>query len=390
MSVLRLLNPLQHYAWGSRTSIPKLLGMPTPADEPCAEMWMGAHPKAPSLLEGGLGLSEFIAQDPRAILGTDAFGPTLPFLFKILAADAPLSIQCHPNIEQAQAGFANEEAAGIARDAPNRNYRDANHKPELIVALEEFWALKGFREPQEIATLFTRAKLHSAQPLLETLQANGLKAFYTQLLALTPTATRTLLSELKSGLGGLPEPEARWSKELLERYPDDQSSTSALVLRLVRLDKGEGLFLGTGELHAYLRGTGLEIMANSDNVLRGGLTPKHVDPSALVRVLRFSHSPLEVLSATGEGCVRHYTTPCNEFALSQIALDAGERAGYMPKVPCAQIWLCLGAHAELTWHGGSMSIKRGDAVFVTADTTGLAAQAPQDEVCELWIAGYSS
>ncbi len=351
---------------------------------------MGAHPKAPSLLEGGLALNEFIARSPSTILGADTYGRALPFLFKILAADAPLSIQCHPSKEQAQAGFAREEAAGIRSDAPNRNYRDANHKPELIVALEEFWALKGFRDPKEIISLFTRARLHSAKPLLELLaKEDGLRAFYAQLLALTSEKTRILLSELNSGLNQLPEAEARWSKELLARYPDDQSTTSALILRLVRLSAGEGLFVGAGELHAYLSGTGLEIMANSDNVLRGGLTPKHVDPAELLRVLRFEYTPLEILHAEGVGPIGHYHTPCDEFTLSRLTLGVGEEAGYMPKLPCAQIWLCLGAGAELVWRGGSMSIERGDAVFVTADTKGLIAKATQDS-CDVWIAGFGS
>ncbi|MCP4448458.1 MAG: mannose-6-phosphate isomerase, class I [Myxococcales bacterium] len=381
--------PVQHYAWGSKTSIPRLLGKDSPQLEPWAEMWMGAHQKAPSLLEGGTSLADFIAKAPAKTLGTEAFGPTLPFLFKILAANAPLSIQCHPNKAQAEAGFAAEQAAGVPLNARNRNYRDRNHKPELIVALEEFWALKGFRDPADIAELFSKAKLHSATPLLELLTGqDGLRNFYASLLGLAPEATRTLLSELERGLDGLPEDEAQWSRKLLSLYPDDQSATSALVLQLVVLQEGEGLFLGAGELHAYLSGTGLEIMANSDNVLRGGLTPKHVDPTELLRVLHFGHPPIEVLRAEGSGPVRHFESPCDEFFLEHLHLDAGASAQYEPSSPRAQIWLCLGAGVQLHWGSGSLALAQGEVAFVTANAPTIVAHAIQSDACDVWIASY--
>jgi len=386
MTVLPLHCTVQHYAWGSKTSIPTLLGADSPQNEPWAELWMGAHPKAPSKLHDGTSLVDFIAANPNAALGRAG---TLPFLFKILAAEGPLSIQCHPNKMQAVAGFAREEAQGIARDAPNRNYRDANHKPELIVALEEFWALKGFRSPDAIAQLFQRAQMHSASPLLEALAgAGGLRAFYTGLLNLDSQETTQLLTELARGLGNLPKPEARWSQGLLARYPNDQGATSALVLQLVKLEAGQALYLGAGELHAYLRGTGLEIMANSDNVLRGGLTPKHVDPAELQSVLRFEHEPVSILSAEGTTSLRDYKTPCRDFALSRMKLEGSRTCERVPSSPSAQIWLNLGDETELQWGTDRRRLARGGVLFVTANSPPIEVTRQNPLAVDLWIASY--
>jgi mannose-6-phosphate isomerase len=386
MTVLPLHCTVQHYAWGSKTSIPKLLGVDTPQNEPWAEFWMGAHPKAPSKLHDGTSIVDFIAANPTAALGREG---TLPFLFKILAAEGPLSIQCHPNKTQAEAGYAREEALGIPKDAPNRNYRDANHKPELIVALEEFWALKGFRSPDAIAQLFQRAQMHSASPLLEALAgAGGLRAFYTGLLGLDSQATTQLLTELARGLGNLPKPEARWSQGLLARYPHDQGATSALVLQLVQLEAGQALYLGAGELHAYLRGTGLEIMANSDNVLRGGLTPKHVDPAELQSVLRFEHEPIHILNAEGTTSLRDYKTSCPDFALSRMTLERSSSSELVPTSPSAQIWLNLGDETELQWGTETTHLARGGVLFVTANSPSIEVIGRDTRAVDLWIASY--
>ncbi len=381
MTLLPLHCSVQHYAWGSKTSIPSLLGAASPQQEPWAELWMGAHPKAPSHLSDGTSLVDFIAQAPNAALGRPG---ALPFLFKILAAEAPLSIQCHPSKAQAEEGFAREEAAGIRRDAPNRNYRDANHKPELIVALEEFWALKGFRSPEAIAELFRRANLTSATTLLELLASGGLRAFYGALLALDAQATKVLLSELARGLSNLPMPEASWSQGLLARYPNDPGATAALVLQLVKLEAGQGLYLDAGELHAYLRGTGLEIMANSDNVLRGGLTSKHVDPAELQRVLRFEHTPYEILRAQGTGLLRTYHTPCRDFSLWHMQRQLGAAGEVVMSSPSAQIWLNLGAQLELQ-SDTQLELARGEVVFRTANSAPVTVKG---STSNLWIASY--
>ena len=383
MPILPIACTVQNYAWGSTSSIPARLKQENPEQLPWAELWMGAHPKACSTMPDGQSLADFIAADPGARLGKagQEFGDALPFLFKILAAAQPLSIQCHPNRQQAQAGYDAEDAAGLATLAPNRNYRDRNHKPELIVALEEFWALKGFRAPEEIRRLFAQASVRSIDPLLNALAGEGgLRAFFGGLLALSDEDKQETLRQLCAGVANLPKPEARWTRELLQRYPEDIGATAALVLRLVELDAGQGLYLGAGELHAYLQGTGLEIMANSDNVLRGGLTPKHVDAQELMRILRFEHEELQILEPITEGAVARYQTPCREFALSCVRLPRSP--AHEHAVVSATILLCLGGSAALSWQGGSLSLAEGEVAFCTADT----GQVSMRGNAQLWIA----
>lgn len=357
---------------------------------------MGSHPKAPSTVPGGKTLGDFIREAPKAALGSSAveFGNSLPFLFKILAVAQPLSIQCHPNRVQAKAGFAAENAAGLAFDAHNRNYRDDNHKPELIVALEEFWALKGFRAPEEIHSLAKAAKLASLRDLLPRLhEAEGLGNFFHALWTLGDHKKRTVLSELRAGLTGLPTSEARWTSELLQLYPDDIACIAPLLLRLVALQAGEGLYLGAGELHAYLQGTGLEIMANSDNVLRGGLTQKHMDVVELMRVLRFEHSPLELvkpspmgqtdkanLSARATPELSAYATPSREFTLYNLALH--ESNDYLHLLPSASIFLSLSGQTQLRSGDECLELEEGGVAFATADTKSVRLRGN----ASLWIA----
>ncbi|GAA1354406.1 mannose-6-phosphate isomerase, class I [Falsarthrobacter nasiphocae] len=313
---MRLLrNPVRPYPWGSRTAIPELLGE-EPTGEPQAEMWIGAHPASPSTVEvhgREVPLTEYIAERPSERIGADAqqrFGG-LPFLVKLLAADAPLSLQVHPSIEQAKAGFAAEEAAGVPLDAPHRNYKDANHKPEMIVALTDFEALSGFRAPsQTLGLVEALAPLAAGSPSAEGLlselagalraddEGEALRAAFT--LALTdprsPGAVDLLAAALRSAdlEAG---PLAAWTAELRtvlglhEAYPGDPGVLVALLVNVVRLAPGEALFLGAGNLHAYLKGFGVEVMATSDNVLRGGLTPKHVDIDELMKTLSFQALP---------------------------------------------------------------------------------------------------
>lgn len=383
MPILPIECVVQNYAWGSTNSMPALLRRDNPDQSPWAELWMGAHPKACSTMPDGQSLADFIAVDPSSRLGKagQELGDRLPFLFKILAAAGPLSIQCHPNLEQARAGFDAEDAAGLAIDAPNRNYRDRNHKPELIVAIEDFWALKGFRAPEEIRRLFSQANVHSIDRLLDALTGEGgLRAFFGGLLALAGKNKRETLRELSEGVAMLPEPEARWTRDFLDRYPGDIGATAALVLRLVKLRAGQGLYLGAGELHAYLQGTGLEIMANSDNVLRGGLTPKHMDADQLMRVLRFEHEELQIIEPAADGKVARYQTPCHEFALCCVNLD--EAAAHEHSVVSATILLSLGGSAELSWQDEMLSLAEGEVAFCTADTGSVTMRGN----AKLWVA----
>lgn len=329
---LRLENMVQEYPWGSRTAIPELLGRSSPAPTPQAELWMGAHPKAPSLAltpEGPVPLPELIRRDPRGVLGPAAarrFGGELPFLFKVLAAAEPLSIQVHPGVRQARRGFRRETARGLSLEDPRRNYRDPHPKPEIICALTPFWALHGFRPPAQILELLHRAAL----PELRPAAARGLRALLAELLRLDGRARAALARKAAAwAAGSTPElehhPIADWLTRLQDRYPGDLGVLGPLVFNLLRLEPGEALYLGAGVPHAYLEGVGMELMANSDNVVRGGLTSKPVDAAELMRVTRFrGGAPRRVATRVGPDGARLYPTPAREFQLAEIALRGGQ------------------------------------------------------------------
>ncbi|MFF5483740.1 mannose-6-phosphate isomerase, class I, partial [Streptomyces sp. NPDC012935] len=286
----RLDNTVRPYAWGSTTALPALLGV-EPTGEPQAEMWMGAHPGAPSRTARGT-LVEVIEADPERELGAATvakFGPRLPFLLKLLAAGAPLSLQVHPDLAQAKQGYEDEERRGIPVDAGHRNYKDANHKPELICALTEFDGLCGFRDPLRAAALLDALGVDSLKPYVDLLHARPEEAALREVLTAILTADRDAMAHTVAEaaaacdrLGGEHAPYAG----IAHHYPGDPGVIAAMLLNHVRLQPGEALFLGAGIPHAYLNGLGVEIMANSDNVLRCGLTPKHVDVPELLRIVR--------------------------------------------------------------------------------------------------------
>jgi len=367
-----------NYSWGSREAISGLLGCGVPSERPEAELWMGAHPKAPSLAltEAGVTpLPDLIEQQPDAILGDEvarAFGGELPFLFKVLAAAEPLSIQAHPTREQARRGYEREEAMGVPLDAPERNYRDRNHKPEILCALTPFWALKGFRDPQEILTLLASLECDPLRPHLDHLERipgpEGLRSFYRGLLTMPEGERRRMISEAAEAARRLRDgsPEHTWMLELHEHYPGDAGLLSPLILNLVELQPGQAMALGAGELHAYLRGTGIELMANSDNVLRGGLTSKHMDVPELLEVVRFERGDVSVLdppeNARGE---KIYGTPFQEFELSAVRLNGGRpyTGGQRRSV---EIWIVVDGRARIAGEGFSRPLDRGEVVLVPA------------------------
>ncbi|WP_055532537.1 mannose-6-phosphate isomerase, class I [Streptomyces graminilatus] len=363
----RLDNTIRPYAWGSTTAIAALLGT-EPTGEPQAEMWMGAHPGAPSRTGRGT-LVEVIDADPQGELGTPAvekFGPRLPFLLKILAAGAPLSLQVHPNLAQAKEGYADEENRGIPVDAGHRNYKDANHKPELICALTEFDGLCGFRDPSQTADLLAGLDVDSLKPYVDLLRAHPEEAALREVLTAVLSADRedmartvTETATACARLGGDYAPYA----DIAQHYPGDPGVIAAMLLNHVRLQPGEALFLGAGIPHAYLNGLGVEIMANSDNVLRCGLTPKHVDVPELLRVVRFEASDPGVLrpeaSADGEEI---YETPIDEFRLSRYVLPEATPARDLT-LPTPQILLCTAGSVR----AGDIELAPGQSVFVPAN-----------------------
>ncbi|MDO4928903.1 MAG: mannose-6-phosphate isomerase, class I [Corynebacterium sp.] len=366
---MQLLTPsTQAYAWGSRTLIQELRGQ-QPGGSPIAELWYGAHPAGPSQVAGE-SLVDLIAENPD-VLGEnvrETYGDRLPFLLKLLAADLPLSLQAHPSKAQAEEGFARDNAAGLELTAGNRNYRDDNHKPELIVALSEFHAMAGFRPLAQTRELFEvldcpeldrYLSLTVADPEFE--EAN-LRALFTTWITI-PAQARIELIDAVIAAANKTIPNAKpWMAqalrnivELNEHYPHDIGVLGALLLNYVVLQPGQALFLGAGNLHAYVRGLGVEIMANSDNVLRGGLTAKHINVPELVRVLRFS--PLADVIVDPEGT--HYPVPVPDFAIERVEIadaitrDLGQRPG---------IALCTAGELKV----GDVEIAPAQAVWIPA------------------------
>jgi mannose-6-phosphate isomerase len=363
----RLDNTVRPYAWGSTTAIPQLLGV-APTGAPQAELWMGAHPGAPSRTGRGP-LTEVIDEAPDRELGSRTvakFGPRLPFLLKLLAAGAPLSLQVHPNLEQAREGYEDEERRGIPIDAGHRNYKDANHKPELICALTEFDGLCGFRDPLQAADLLAALDVDSLKPYVDLLHAHpeeaALREVLTAVLGADPEEMAHTVTEAAAAcarLGGAYAPYA----DIAHHYPGDPGVIAAMLLNHVRLQPGEALFLGAGIPHAYLNGLGVEIMANSDNVLRCGLTPKHVDVPELLRVVRFEATDPGVLrpEAAPDG-EEVYETPIDEFRLSRFVLPEATAPHDLTRAT-PQILLCTAGSVR----AGEHTLAPGASVFVPAD-----------------------
>lgn len=331
---------VQHYAWGGYEFIPKLLGLSNTSHEPYAELWMGAHPKGPSLAVTRTEkrvLNELIADAPAAYLGqaiSGRFDQRLPFLFKILDVRSMLSIQAHPNKRQAEAGYQKENLLGIPLESPQRIFRDDNHKPEVMVALTDFWLLHGFRSLSEIEVL--SSTVPEFAPLASVFQAGDLKSIYQHLMTIPQAEVNDLLYPLERRLrqekkaGRLSESQAEyWAAQAFEEYTTadgdvDRGIFSIFLLNLVHIPRGSGIYQGAGIPHAYLRGVNVELMANSDNVFRGGLTPKHVDVEALMSHLEFrSVHPRIISGESGKQGLTLFPTPAPDFELARIDVQGG-------------------------------------------------------------------
>ncbi|GAA0493493.1 mannose-6-phosphate isomerase, class I [Streptomyces sp. NPDC046215] len=379
----RLANTVRPYAWGSTTAIPELLGT-APTGEPQAELWLGAHPGAPSHVDRGSGprpLSEAIAADPEGELGTEAvrrFGPRLPFLLKLLAAASPLSLQVHPDRAQAEAGFADEERRGVPADAPHRTYKDPNHKPELICALTPFDGLCGFRAPAATADLLAALDVDSLKPYVDLLHAQPEADALREVLTAVLTADHGAMAETVAAASAAAERLAAEEgphraayaayADIARHYPGDPGVIAAMLLNHVRLLPGEALYLGAGVPHAYLDGLGVEIMATSDNVLRCGLTPKHIDVPELLRVVRFESTAPAVLRPEADaGGEEVYPAPIDEFRLSRYALAPAE-APVTLEAGAPQILLCTAGTALVHAPDGTeLPLHQGESAFVRAD-----------------------
>jgi mannose-6-phosphate isomerase len=366
-------NTVRHYPWGSRTVIPELLGENSPADRPYAELWMGAHPDEPSIRSDGLPLDKAIAAEPDLLLGQavhERFGARLPFLLKVLAADQPLSLQAHPTNEQAEAGFAAEEAAGVPRDDPTRTFKDPFHKPELLLALTPVEALCGFRPVEESLHCLAKLQVPELKPTIAALARGGLRAAIPQVIALSDerrTALVEAVAEAAAGFVAAHDPEFintyRWAASLAGTYPGDAGVVISLMCNHLKLAPGEAVFLRAGNLHAYLSGAGVEVMASSDNVLRGGLTVKHIDLAALIEVLDFTDAKVPVIHPVlGPGGLR-YPVPVEDFDLTRCQLGAS--AGTLTTAG-PQVLLCTEGTAVLSSAGSELILPKGSAAFVPA------------------------
>jgi len=375
MRVQLLDNPVRPYSWGSRTAIADLLGKPVPAPHPQAELWMGAHPGDPSRAADE-SLVDVLTNDPAGQLGEAVaarWDGRLPFLLKVLAAEEPLSLQAHPSAEQAAEGYAREEARRIARDAANRNYPDPTPKPELLCALTEFHALAGFRDPHRSVELLQAVSTPGLGPYVDLLAGepnrDGLRALFTTWITLPQPAIDGLLPDLLDECvlhvkeHGPFEQECRTVLELGESYPGDAGVLAALLLNRLVLQPGEAIFLPAGNLHAYLRGTGIEVLANSDNVLRGGLTPKHVDVPELLRVLDFTYGDMAVTTGDVSGARHLYRTPAPEFELSR--LEWTEDAREPVTLPGGAPRILVVIDGSLAVSGG-LSLDRGQSLWIPA------------------------
>ncbi|WP_265435406.1 mannose-6-phosphate isomerase, class I [Aeromonas media] len=374
-SFLLMQNPIQGYDWGSHDALTTLFGIPNPAGKPQAELWMGAHPNGCSevTLAGNVQrLSTLIERAPVAVLGdaTVARFGSLPFLFKVLCAEKALSIQVHPSKAQAEAGFAKEEAAGIDPKAANRNYKDPNHKPELVFALTPYQAMNGFRAILAILALFDRMGLPALAELTEALRQSqdeaGLQHFFHQLLVLEGTRKEEALAGLLAYAAAHQDEETfALITSLAAQYPGDVGLFSPLLLNVVTLQPGQAMYLDACTPHAYVRGTGLEIMANSDNVLRAGLTPKYIDVAELLDCTRCLPKPDDqiLLAPHLDGAVQHFEVPVPDFTFS--VYPAGEHA---LTTASAEILFAIDGTVTLQQGEQSLRLEKGQSAFVPAAT----------------------
>ncbi|HBK3299995.1 TPA: mannose-6-phosphate isomerase [Citrobacter koseri] len=376
----KLINSVQNYAWGSKTALTELYGIANPSQQPMAELWIGAHPKSSSRIEGADGkavsLRDVIEHDKATLLGESVakrFGE-LPFLFKVLCAAQPLSIQVHPNKHNSEMGFAKENAAGIPMDAAERNYKDPNHKPELVFALTPFLAMNAFREFSEIVSLLQPVSgAHTAiAHFLQEPNAERLSQLFASLLNMQGDEKSRALAVLKAALNNQQGEPWQTIRVISEFYPDDSGLFSPLLLNVVKLNPGEAMFLFAETPHAYLQGVALEVMANSDNVLRAGLTPKYIDIPELVANVKFVAKPADQLLTTPvkHGTELDFPIPVEDFAFSLHDLSAQETAISQQS---AAILFCVEGEAVLSKGEQRLVLKPGESAFIGADESPVNA-----------------
>lgn len=374
-SLYRLQAPVKNYAWGSRTLLAELTGAAA-AETPQAEMWFGTHPTTPTLVDDGSALAEIA---------------DLPYLVKLLAAEQPLSIQAHPDKDLARIGFAAENAAGIPLDHPERTYKDANHKPEMLIALSEFTAMAGFRDPadsavtfRQLAELVNDAELSNLlQVMADQLAEGTIQEVFGQLV--DPDGpfwevdgfTRAIFTAVADS--GTTDPYLRNALAAARIHQDDPGALVALLMHLIQLTPGQALFVPSGTIHAYVSGLGLEVMATSDNVIRGGLTVKHIDVAELEKVVSYTPANPPIIEPSvrtiDEVLVTRFTPPVTDFALTRYDLPPNTELTITAVTPhiavgtsgigalssgCESVEVTPGAGIFAPGHGGSLDLSTGD------------------------------
>ena len=381
----------QPYAWGSHTAIAELQGRPAPTAQPEAELWMGAHPSAPSGVDrGGVHrtLDAVIAADPAGELGAECagrFGGRLPFLLKVLAAEKALSIQVHPSRQQAEAGFRAETERGLAPGDKSRNYVDDWPKPEILCALTDFEVLAGMRTPRDTARLLRALAVSALEPLAAELDASAEPAAMTAALGsiLTWDGSREdLAGAVAAGCARLAAGDGEYAgacaaiARVAVDHPGDLGIAASLLLRYAVLKPGEAVFLPAGGPHAYLRGTGIELLANSDNVVRAGLTPKHIDVPELVKLTDPAAQVPVIEPRSLGGGVFVYDSPAPEFRLYRASLGPGETL--LPGAGGARIVLCTDGAGFLRAGQAMLKVTRGESCFIPASDGQVTASGPAD------------
>lgn len=363
---------IQHYAWGGTEFIPNLTNTQNRDNQPFAELWMGMHHRGPAVIEGSKQtLANFIESDPKGILGkkvAEQFDNRLPFLFKILDVNKMLSIQTHPTKEQAEIGFAKEEKAGIPITAKHRNFKDDNHKPEIMIALTNFWLLHGFQQASAIQT--TLENIPEFAPLLPYFSNQNIYDLYQKIMEFSQEAVDELLTPLQERLSKekdlVKSNPDYWAKLAFEDYTRDghfdRGIFSIYLFNLVNIPIGEAIFQDAGIPHAYLEGVNVELMANSDNVFRGGLTPKHIDVPELMNHLVTEGITPKILNGKRlSENEKVYRTPAPDFEVSQIQLSHNEQYKRISEAPDILIVMqgSIKVQSELT----NFNRNRGEIFF---------------------------
>ncbi|OOF46781.1 mannose-6-phosphate isomerase, class I [Rodentibacter trehalosifermentans] len=381
--IYKLIGALQHYVWGGAHYIPQLLNFSTEENQHYAEWWLGPHPSAPAIIEvegKNLALTAFLQQNPT-VLGEESreiFGETLPYLLKILDVAKPLSIQLHPTKQQAEIGYAAENEKGIDLKDPKRTYKDNNHKPEMMIALSDFWLLHGFKKKEKIlSTLAARPSLAS---LVEKLRTQDLHSFYAEVMKadqaqlsqwLVPIIEQNREAYHANTL--TPDNPDYWvlyTMEAMDISPEklDAGLVCFYLFNIVHLKKGEGIYQEAGIPHAYLRGQNIELMACSDNVIRGGLTPKYVDIPELLKVVDCREVEPQIIPVSPHDMrVFTYSTPAKDFALQNIQYECGET--HRLKIQSAGILMVMKGQINLRSETTVLSLKQGESAFITSGSS---------------------